>query len=111
MRTILGYLLLSLVAAQVPSEEGSHPPIPKKPFELTTSDLPSTYHYYTSGTVTVDFIVNKNGDVEDAVVIDTFDISYNAVILDKVKGTKYIPAHQNGIPVRVRYRLPIAFGR
>ena len=60
MRTLIGYLLLSMVAAESPSIEGSHPPIPKKPFELTKLDLPSTYHYYTSGTVTVDFIVNEN---------------------------------------------------
>ena len=109
MRTLGCLLLMGMVAAQNPSVEGSHPPIPKKPFQLDVSDLPSTHQYYQGGTIHVEFIVNENGDVEDAIVVDTFDVRYSTAILERIMDTKYIPAHQNGIPVRVRYKLPIAF--
>ena len=110
MRTIGCLLLVGLMAAQDPSvvSERSHPPIPKKPFELSAYELPNQVRYI-NGTVDVEFIVNENGKVEDAIIIDTFNILYNDVILDKINQSEYYPAKQNGRPVRVRYRLPIAF--
>ena len=52
---------------------------------------------------------DENGDVEDPNIVDTFNIQLNDVVIDKVKQSKYKPALQNGVPVKVRYHLPIVF--
>ena len=49
------------------------------------------------------------GEVENPVIVDTFNLSLNDVILDKVRQSKYYPALQNGRPVKVKYTLPITF--
>ena len=57
----------------------------------------------------MEFWVNEKGLVLDPIIRDTFDISLNSVIIDKVRQTTYHPALQNGIPVKVKYSLPIVF--
>ena len=52
---------------------------------------------------------HSNGDVENPIVLDTFNVDLNEVVIDKVKQTKYKPAKQNGRPVKVRFKLPIVF--
>ena len=107
MRTMLLLMLMGLVAVQNFSygNEKSHPPIPKKQFNLYSQDLP--YSVNRSGLIHVEFVVDEEGNVSDAVVVDTFNTTFNEVILDKVRQTSYYPAMQNGRPVRVRYKLPI----
>ena len=79
-----------------------------KPFELYTNDLPSTIKN-PIGKMEVQFEINENGDVENPIVLDTFNVDLNEVVIDKVKQTKYKPAKQNGRPVKVRFKLPIVF--
>ena len=107
MRTVLLLMLMGLVAAQNFSygNEKSHPPIPKKQFNLYSQDLPHSVN--KNGLIHVEFVVDEEGNVSDAVVVDTFNTTFNEVILDKVRQTSYYPAMQNGRPVRVRYKLPI----
>ena len=62
-----------------------------------------------TGNVMVEFIIDKDGTVVEPVIIDTFNVSFNEVILDKVRRMRFSPPIQNGIPVRVRYKLPITF--
>ena len=59
--------------------------------------------------IEVEFIIDTSGNVINPIIRDTFDISLNSVVLDKVKQTKYTPALQNGRPVAIRYTLPILF--
>tara|TARA_Y100000592_G_C5481253_1_gene325658 strand:- start:6908 stop:7228 length:321 start_codon:yes stop_codon:yes gene_type:complete len=102
---------MGLVAAQnfeigkYRDKSKSHPPIPKVEFSLYGEELP--YSANRTGLVQVEFIVDEKGKVCDAIVLDTFNTTFNEVILDKVKQTSYYPAMQNGRPVRVRYKLPI----
>tara|TARA_X000001382_G_scaffold64734_1_gene44858 strand:- start:310 stop:597 length:288 start_codon:yes stop_codon:yes gene_type:complete len=60
-----------------------------------------------SGKINVHFHVNKDGEVINPIVKDTFDISLNETVLDAVKQLRFVPAYQNGQPVKVKYNLPI----
>ncbi len=107
MRKLFVILLMGALTAQNLSDDESRRPIPKKEFNLESHELPPVGE--TFGTIRVVFTVDEKGLVDDAVILDTFNVSYNDVILDKVKQTQYFPAIQNGRPVRVRYELPIVF--
>ena len=81
-----------------------------KPFELSYEDIePRILSVSKLGRITLEFFINENGDVEEPVIKDSFNVRLNQVVIDKVKQTKYIPALQNGRPIRVKYHLPIVF--
>ena len=81
-----------------------------KPFELSYEDSePHILSVSKLGRITLEFFINENGDVEEPVIKDSFNVRLNQVVIDKVKQTKYIPALQNGRPIRVKYHLPIVF--
>ena len=88
-------------------ERQSHP-IAIKPFELYSYDLPPSISN-PIGTMEVEFDINENGEVENAIVLDTFNVELNKIVIDKVKQSKYKPARQNGRPVKVKFKLPIVF--
>ena len=92
------------------NELKSQQPKEKIPFELTWYDIRSRVHMgYVGGRVNVEFTIDENGDVINPVIIDTFNLTLNDVVLDRVKQSKYYPATQNGRPVKVKYTLPIKF--
>tara|TARA_A100001201_G_scaffold18103_1_gene20606 strand:- start:37 stop:354 length:318 start_codon:yes stop_codon:yes gene_type:complete len=84
--------------------------LPKEivPFELYAHELPIIHDVY-EGKVLVSFIIDEEGNVSKAEIIDSFNVALNEVVLDKVRQTKYKPAVQNGRAVRVKYQLPIVF--
>ena len=84
--------------------------LPKEivPFELYAHELPIIHNVY-EGRVLVSFIIDEEGNVSKAEIIDSFNVALNEVVLDKVRQTKYKPAVQNGRAVRVKYQLPILF--
>ena len=62
------------------------------------------------GKVIVRFVVNKSGEVENAVVFKAVDESLDAEALRVIKKLPdWIPAEQNGEKVSVYYTLPITF--
>tara|TARA_Y100000361_G_C10899004_1_gene208054 strand:- start:174 stop:491 length:318 start_codon:yes stop_codon:yes gene_type:complete len=102
---ILFYILsLGLVLAQ----DGVNLPKEIVPFELYSHELPAISYVY-EGKVLVSFIIDEEGNVSQAEIIDSFDVGLNDVVLDKVRQTKYEPATQNGRAVKVKYQLPILF--
>ena len=102
---ILFYILsLGLVLAQ----DGTNLPKQIVPFELYAHELPSISNVY-EGKVLVSFIIDKEGNVSQAEIVDSFDVELNDVVLDKVRQIKYEPATQNGRAVEVKYQLPILF--
>ncbi len=108
-RLMCSLLMGSLIAQNLPTGESQHPKA-KIPFELTYNDIREKIHdQYEGGRVLVEFFINEQGDVEDPIVKDTFDMSFNSVIIDKVKQQQYHPAIQNGRPVKVKFSLPIVF--
>jgi TonB family protein len=84
--------------------------LPKEivPFELYAHELPIIHNVY-EGKVLVSFIIDEEGNVSQAEILDSFNVKLNDVVLDKVKQTKYKPALQNGRAVSVKYQLPIVF--
>ena len=102
---ILFYILsLGLVLAQDSTS------LPKEivPFELYAHELPIIHNVY-EGKVLVSFIIDQEGNVRKAEIVDSFNVALNEVVLDKVRQTKYRPALQNGKAVEVMYQLPILF--
>ena len=84
--------------------------LPKEivPFELYAHELPIIHNVY-EGKVLVSFIIDEEGNVDQAEITDSFNVNLNDVVLDKVRQTKYQPAIQNGRAVKVKYQLPIVF--
>ena len=84
-------------------------PKPKigKKFNLSYSELTNLHEVNTEGNIVCEFIINKEGNVIDPKIVQTFAPEYNEIILRKISKTKYRPALQNGKPVPVKYLLPI----
>jgi protein TonB len=61
------------------------------------------------GRVTVQFIVNERGEVENPRVIRGIGGGCDEAALEAVKQAKFTPGMQRGRPVRVQYSLPIVF--
>jgi len=83
------------------------------PFKLTYSDIKELNYKQSPkeirGIVRIEFEIDKQGNVRNPLILDTFDISLNDLVLEKVRKSKYHPAMQNGVPVIVKYELPIKF--
>lgn len=62
------------------------------------------------GKALVQFIVNKDGTIENPEIIQSFDPSLDEEAIRVVKlMPKWLPGYKNGQLVRVRYTLPVAF--
>ena len=61
------------------------------------------------GRVTVQFIVNESGDVENAQVVRGIGGGADEEALRVVRQAKFEPGMQRGKPVRVRYALSVNF--
>lgn len=60
------------------------------------------------GTVSVEFIVNKQGEVEDATILRGVQ-GLNEEALRCIKAMDYRPGQQRGEPVRVKFVRPVVF--
>lgn len=61
------------------------------------------------GRVTLQFIVNENGDVENPKVIRGIGGGADEAALEVVSQAKFEPGLQRGKPVKVQYSLPVVF--
>lgn len=61
------------------------------------------------GRVTIGFVVNKSGDVENATVLKGISEELDMIALDAVKKAKFTPGLQRGKPVKVSMVIPILF--
>ena len=61
------------------------------------------------GRVLVQFIVNKQGKVENAKIVKGIGSGADEEALRVIKETEFIPGMQNEQPVRVQYSLPIMY--
>ena len=104
MGKLLSCLLLLSIAI---SQDDSQPPKEVVPFELYAHELP--FIHDVVGKVLVTFTIDEEGNVNQAEIMDSFNVYLNDVVLDKVRQTKYQPAIQNGRAVSVKYQLPIVF--
>ncbi|MBK7631674.1 MAG: energy transducer TonB [Ignavibacteriales bacterium] len=61
------------------------------------------------GRVTIEFIVNKNGNVEDATVLKGISEELDLIALNAVKQARFTPGLQRGKPVMVKMVIPIVY--
>ncbi len=62
------------------------------------------------GKVTLQFVVGKNGEIENIVVMRGVDPSLDKEAVRVVKAMpNWIPGKQGGVPVKVRFTLPVQF--
>ncbi|MDZ7683051.1 MAG: TonB family protein [Fodinibius sp.] len=61
------------------------------------------------GTVNIQFIVNKKGQVEDPKIIRGIGGGCDEEALRVIKNAEFTPGRQRGKPVRVQYSVPIRF--
>jgi len=111
MKQLLAILFsMNVLLAELPFVlKQSHPPKAIKSFNLSYQELNLITYTNQIGNVIVEFVISKEGKVVQPEIVDTFNITFNAVILDKVRQMKFTPPLHNGEPVEVRYKLPIAF--
>ena len=109
MKAVVFLMLLGVLAAQdLPNGESRLPKL-KTQFELLYHELPLNKQFEAKGSILVEFTVNEKGKVVNPFIIDSFDFDLNDTVIDKVISLKFKPALQNGIPIKVRYKLPIVF--
>ncbi len=114
MKTALHSLLLMMsimIASDTPYLDTTHTELPKPiiPFELNYYDIRDNIHRNANQRIEIEFTIDIDGNPIDPIIRDTFDVSLNDIVIDKLMETKYTPAIQNGVPVAVRYFLPIVF--
>ncbi len=61
------------------------------------------------GQVVVQFVVNEQGRVQDAVVLRSPDEMLSRAALEAVNGSEFVPGRQRGEPVKVRFAVPVTF--
>ena len=61
------------------------------------------------GKVIIEFVINKNGDVENAKIFKGIFEELDLIALNAVKQAKFTPGLQRGKPVRVKMWIPIVF--
>ncbi len=61
------------------------------------------------GRVVVSFVVTEQGEVESAEVTAEVHPDLDAAALAAVERARFVPAHRDGHPIRVRLALPITF--
>ena len=97
-RMLLNILLSSLLF--ITKEPEVIKPIEIKPDDVSPSQI---------GLAIVEFVIDKSGEVGEVNVIDTFDLKIIPLLEEAVRRMEFKPGMQNGVPVEVRYRLPIEF--
>jgi protein TonB len=61
------------------------------------------------GTVTIEAILSKKGDVTEARVVKGIGGGLDTIALEAVKDTKFIPGMQRDKPVKVKLSIPVVF--
>ena len=63
----------------------------------------------TSGSVMVQFVVGTTGVPSDIEVVRSVSPGLDRAAVDAVRQARFTPGVQNGVPVRVRFTLPVTF--
>ena len=104
VRALVSLMLSASIVAKTTKE-----PETIKPFNLSYEDVSMLTLDNLKGSVLVQFVVDEDGRVIQPKILDTFNIKLNPTIIDKVMAIEFKPALQNGIPIKVKYHLPILF--
>lgn len=94
------------------SEDGERPKVgvPPSAVKRTPPKYPFAMRRFgIGGQVMVDFVVDKEGDVQNPVVIQSDNPEFDAPALQSVRTWKFTPGTQDGEPVATHMRVPIVF--
>ncbi len=64
---------------------------------------------YIDGRVVVHFFITEKGDVEKPTILESLGSNIDAEVIRVVRQAKFRPATNNGLPVRVQFKLPVNF--
>ena len=111
MRTHHSFLLLILCvlfpALALKAQEKTEPPVPVRmvPPEVPASFSRST----TAGLVTINFLVDDKGNVQEPKVIKSTHPELEEPALKAIVKWRFKPAKKDGVAVSVRVTIPIKF--
>ena len=101
------FLSISLFA----NSETSNQILPKLKTNISEDFYTPLYtkNYSIKGKAIFEFTVCKDGSVDEIEIIKYPYGQYNQLLIDSVSRLKFTPGTVNGLPIDVRYRLPITF--
>lgn len=89
------------------ADEKSEPPVPVR---TVAPDVPQNFaRTGGSGLVTVSFLVDEKGQVQDAAVEKSSNPELNDPALKAIRKWRFKPARKDGVAVAMRVSLPIKF--
>jgi protein TonB len=105
-RILIAALLIGCVAP-LAADEKSEPPVPVR---TVAPEIPVQFSRNGgSGLVTVSFMVDEKGQVQEASVEKSSHPDLNEPALKAIRKWRFKPAKKDGTPVAVRVSIPIKF--
>ena len=103
-------LLLACIvmpALSLRADEKTEPPVPVR---TVAPEVPSSFSRSGSvGLVTVNFIVDEKGNVQDATIVKSSHAVLEEPALTAIKKWRFKPAKKDGVVVAVHVTIPIKF--
>lgn len=97
----------ALFAGSLRADGKMEPPVPVRTVQ---PEVPADFSRSGgTGLVTVNFLVDEQGAVQDAKVEKTTETSLDEPALKAVRKWKFKPAKRDGTPVAIRVSIPIKF--
>ncbi len=111
MKKRLHILLVTCLAAlATESAFAQSKPEPPVPVRTVPPDYPSELRRDgVSGVVMVSCVIDEKGDVQEAAIEKSSNISFNPSALAAVKKWKFKPAKVDGAPVSKKVTIPLKF--
>jgi protein TonB len=105
---LLGASLLALPVCSLRANETTEPPVPVR---TVAPDVPLAFSRSgaDSGLVTVRFLVDEKGNVQDATVEKSSDQELEQPALSAIRKWRFKPAKKGGVAVAVHVSIPIKF--
>jgi protein TonB len=89
------------------ADEKSEPPVPVR---TVAPEIPQSFaRSGESGLVTVSFLVDEKGQVQDAAVEKSSNPDLNEPAVKAIRKWRFKPARKDGVAVAMRVSIPIKF--
>lgn len=103
--TLITCIGLSALTAR--ADEKTEPPVPVR---TVAPDVPSSFSRSGSvGLVTVNFLVDEKGNVQDPTIVKSSHAELEEPALTAIKKWRFKPAKKDGVAVSVKVTIPIKF--
>lgn len=96
-----------LPALSLKADEKTEPPVPVR---TVAPDVPASFSRSGSvGLVTVNFVVDEKGNVQDPTIVKSSHAELEQPALTAIKKWRFKPAKKDGVAVAVHVTIPIKF--